>query len=73
MFKLISTTNVIPRSLFITNVTVRTDSYGIGMGGFGQVYKGKHGGKPVAVKELYKVRNKQVSKLSSSVFVALIC
>ncbi|KAF8338411.1 kinase-like domain-containing protein [Amanita rubescens] len=61
MFKLMSTTNVIPRSLFITNVTVRTDSYGIGMGGFGHVYKGEHGRKPVAVKVLYKVRHKQDS------------
>ena len=52
MFKLKSVTNNPPKSLFITNVT---DLVFINAGGFGRVSKGLHKGKPVAVKELFKV------------------
>lgn len=52
MFKLISVTKDVPKSLFVTSVTnleIRK------AGGFGRVYRGLHEGKTVAVKELFKV------------------
>ena len=52
MFKLISMTTNIPSFLFIANVTILEV---IGGGGFGRVFKGLHGGKHVAVKELQNV------------------
>lgn len=52
MFKLISMTTNIPSFLFIANVTILDV---IGGGGFGRVFKGLHGGRHVAVKELQNV------------------
>ena len=52
MFKLISVTNDVPKSLLITSVT---NLEVINVGGFGCVSRGLHGGRTVAVKELYKV------------------
>ena len=51
MFKLISKTNVVPKSFFITNVT---NLEAIGVGGFGRVSRGLHKGRTVAIKELYR-------------------
>jgi hypothetical protein len=50
LFKLISMTEVIPRSLFVTNIT---NLESISVGGFGRVFEGLYEGKPVAVKMLY--------------------
>ena len=47
MFKLISMTDVLPKSLFITDITTLDV---IGIGGFGRVFKGKHKGHDVALK-----------------------
>ena len=52
MFRLISRIDTIPRSLFITDV--KRDSSAMAMGGFGNVFEGKHNGQLVALKVLYK-------------------
>ena len=52
MFRLISKIDTVPRSLFITDV--EKDPTAIAMGGFGNVFEGKHNGQLVAVKVLYK-------------------
>ena len=52
MFNLISKIDTVPRSLFITDV--KKDSSAIAMGGFGNVFEGKHNGQLVALKVLYK-------------------
>ena len=51
MFKLVSKTDVMPRSLFITDV--EKDSQAIAVGGFGKIFKGKCGGQLVALEMLY--------------------
>ena len=51
MFKLVSKTAVMPRSLSITDV--EKDPQAIAVGGFGKVFKGKCGGQLVALKMLY--------------------
>jgi serine/threonine protein kinase len=61
MFKLISKTDVIPTSLFITNVkTDFTAISAVGIGGYGRVFKGEHQGQTVALKILDKA-HKNVS------------
>ncbi len=52
MFKLISITNVIPKSLFIFGVKTETHLVAtmISMGGYGRVFRGEHKGQPVALK-----------------------
>ena len=52
MLRLISKIDTVPRSLFITDV--EKDSSAIAMGGFGNVFEGKHNGQLVALKVLYK-------------------
>ena len=52
MFKLISKIDTVPRCLFITDV--EKDSTAIAMGGYGNVFEGKHNGQLVALKILYK-------------------
>jgi hypothetical protein len=54
MFRLISESNVIPQSLFITDVTIEKHLGSIGRGGFGQVFRGKYKGQQVAVKVVEK-------------------
>jgi len=60
MFKLISDKDVLPKSLFIDGVRTKGDftSHPIGMGGFGNVYKGEYGKQQVALKVLYKGQKK---------------
>ncbi len=57
MSKLISVTNLIPKSLFITDVKTDTHLGSIGRGGFGRVFGGKYKGQQVAVKVVDKGRN----------------
>jgi hypothetical protein len=52
MFRLVSKTDVMPRSLFISDV--EKDPGAIVVGGFGSVFKGKRGGQLVALKMLYR-------------------
>lgn len=57
MFKLISKTDVIPSSLFITNVKTDFSIIGaVGIGGYGRVFRGEHEGRTVALKILDKAR-----------------
>ena len=55
MFKLVSKTDAVPRSLSITDV--EKDPQAIATGGFGKVFKGKRGGQLVALKMLYHGRH----------------
>ncbi|KAF8351828.1 kinase-like domain-containing protein [Amanita rubescens] len=52
MAKLISEANVIPQSLYITNVSFDADHSPIGIGGHGRVLKGIYEGRVVALKML---------------------
>ena len=45
-----------PRSLFLTGLTMPGDHDFIGGGTFGLVYKGEHEGRTVGLKVLYKTR-----------------
>jgi len=56
MFKLISKTNILPRSLFVSDINILET---IGIGGFGRVLKGEQGNKQVALKVLYQVQDAQ--------------
>ncbi len=47
MFELVSKTNIIPKSLFVTDVKTETM---IAIGGFGRVFMGVYKGLPVALK-----------------------
>lgn len=55
----LSKKDVLPRSLFINDV--KKEQSEIGVGGFGTVYKGEYEGQKVALKMLYKARNKEGS------------
>ena len=57
MFHLISESNLIPQSLFITGVTIETHLGSIGRGGFGRVFRGKYKKQLVAVKVVEKGHN----------------
>jgi hypothetical protein len=53
IFKLVTETNITPKSLFITDVKI--DNRGaINIGGFGRVFRGKYKGKAVALKLMDK-------------------
>ena len=52
-----------PRSLFLTGLTMPSDRNLIDGGGFGMVFKGEHEGKAIALKVLYKTRNNVVRHL----------
>ncbi len=56
MAKLISEANVIPQSLYITNVSFVADHGLIGIGGHARVLKGTYQGQVVALKMLDKQR-----------------
>ena len=63
MSKIISKSPVMPRSLFLTGITMPSDRNLIGGGGFGLVFKGEYEGKAIALKVLYKTRNNVVRHL----------
>ena len=54
MFKLITDTNVVPKSLFITDVKIDTELGATNVGGVGRVFRGEHKGQLVALKLLNK-------------------
>ena len=68
MFKLITMTNVIPRSLYIAEVKADIDQRALAIGGFGSVFKGEFAGRLVALKVLNTVRHQEVSQTLSSTF-----
>lgn len=53
-------TNVIPKSIYITDVV---DLRTLAIGGFGSVFKGEFAGQLVALKVLNKVRHQEVSRI----------
>ena len=57
MLKVTTRTPAIPRSLIVTEVSIKSEHSLIGSGGFGRVFKGELGGAPVALKALYKTHN----------------
>ncbi len=59
MSKLISEANVIPQSLYITDVSFDADHGLIGIGGHGRVFKGKYKEGIVALKMLDKFNKGQ--------------
>ena len=61
MFKIISTSPVIPQSLIVTEVTVPAKRDYIGGGAFGGVFKGELHGKIVALKVLHRTDDNVVS------------
>ncbi len=74
MFKLITVSSIIPRSLFIrTEVDLGPE---IAAGGFGRVFKGEYAGQPVALKMLTRAgQTAEVSRTpaSTSLLVAFNC
>jgi len=53
IFKLVTETNITPKSLFITDVKIDNEG-AINIGGFGRVFKGEYKGKAVALKLMDK-------------------
>ena len=54
MFKLITERNIIPKSLFMTDVKIDTELGATNIGGVGRVYRGEHKRQVVALKLLDK-------------------
>ena len=71
MIKLSSAKNVVPSSIYITDVTTESDSRSIAIGGLGRTFRGKHGGQPVALK-VFGRDPKEVGTLPSLFLVTLI-
>ena len=69
MSKLISEANVIPQSLYITNLSFDADSL-IGSGGHGRVLKGKYKEQGVALKMLDNFQKGQKDVSPFSLFIA---
>lgn len=69
MFKLMTIANVVPKSLFISDVKTETHLFAnmISMGGFGRVFRGEHKGQPVALK-VVDMGEYNVSTLSGFLF-----
>ena len=73
MSKLISEADVIPQSLYITDVSVDADHSLVGIGGYARVLKGTYKGEAVALKMPYNFKKGQKEKDVSpfSLFIAL--
>ena len=71
MIKLSSAKNVVPSSIYITDVTTESDSRSIAIGGLGRTFRGKRGGQPVALK-VFGRDPKEVGTLPSLFLVTLI-
>ncbi|KAF8671193.1 hypothetical protein AX14_005756, partial [Amanita brunnescens Koide BX004] len=61
MFKLISKTKAIPRTLYVTDISTNTDLGAIGVRGYAHAFNGKSRGQDVELKMLYK-GHKDLSK-----------
>ena len=61
MYKIMTKMPVMPMSLFVTGVSMKTHREYIGGGGFGLVFKGTLKEAPVSLKVLYKTHNNIVS------------
>lgn len=72
MFKLITETNVIPKSLFISDVKIDTETGATNIGGIGRVFRGEHKGQVVALKLLDKGHDKDVCVSLPASFTILI-
>lgn len=71
MIKLTSAKNVVPSSIYITDVTTENDSRSIAIGGLGRTYRGKYNGQPIALK-VFGRDPKEVGTLSSLFLITLI-
>jgi hypothetical protein len=69
MFKLISKTSVLPRSLFVNDINILET---IGIGGFGRVLKGEHENKQVALKVLYQVQVSALPIMSLTTLIRMV-
>ena len=72
MSKIISKSPVIPRYLFLTGLKMPRNRNLIGLGGFGNIYKNEHEGKPVALKVLVKAHDNIVRHLPADPFKSLL-
>ena len=57
MVRLISTTSILPKSLFVTDVKAEPNLGAIGIGGFGRVFRGEYRSQQVALKVVDKGHN----------------
>ena len=62
MSKIVSKSPVMPRSIFLTGLTIPSNPTLIGGGGFGLTFMGKHAGKVVALKVLYNTHHNVVRR-----------
>jgi hypothetical protein len=71
MIKLTSAKNVVPSSIYITDVTTENDSRSIAIGGLGRTFRGKYNGQPVALK-VFGRDPKEVGTFPSLFLIILI-
>ena len=71
MTKLTFTKNVVPSSIYITDVTTESDSRSIAIGGLGRTFRGKYTGQQVALK-VFARDPKEVGTLPSLFLTILI-
>lgn len=66
MMKIITKKPVMPRSLFVAEVGMKSNREYIDGGGFGHILKTKLGGEAVALKVLYKTHGNIISNTLNS-------
>ena len=72
MFKLLSTTTVIPKTLFIADVKAEQHLGAVGIGGFGRVFRGEYKGQQVSLKTVERARHNNVCAITSFLYTTLI-